>query len=68
MLTPMAYIERNPTIKSERAQYGERAANLGFYNYPVSQAADVLLFTAAAGPHRWGRTLCTGGRRPTAVA
>ena len=57
MLTPMAYIERNPTIKSERAQYGERAANLGFYNYPVSQAADVLLFTPPP-PHTEGDELC----------
>ncbi len=45
MLTPMSYIERNPTIKSAKESLGDRARNLGFYSYPVSQAADILLFT-----------------------
>jgi len=56
MLTPMSYIERNPTIKSERQQYGDRVGTVGFYSYPVSQAADILLFSPMP-PHLPGDEL-----------
>ena len=51
MLTPLGWLERNPTLKAEREQLeggggggggGERVS-VGFYTYPVSQAADILL-------------------------
>ena len=48
MLTPLGMLERNPTLKAEREQLegggggGERVS-VGFYTYPVSQVADILL-------------------------
>ncbi len=44
MLVPFSEIEKNPTIKAERAQ-SDSAPTTGFMIYPVSQAADILLFT-----------------------
>lgn len=44
MLVPFAELERNPTIKAERAQLGS-SPTAGFMIYPISQAADILLFT-----------------------
>lgn len=45
LLTSMAELERNPTLKDEIKQHGMSSVNLGFMMYPVSQAADILLFT-----------------------
>lgn len=44
MITPFHEMERNPTIKAELKQLGAEPT-VGFMIYPVSQAADILLFT-----------------------
>ena len=41
MITPVGMLERNPTVKSEMERLKE--ISLGFYNYPASQVADILL-------------------------
>ncbi len=43
MLTPLGMLERNPTLKAERDQLESRSLSVGFYTYPVSQVADILL-------------------------
>jgi tryptophanyl-tRNA synthetase len=42
MLTPLGMLQRNPTLKEEMKQL-DRNPSVGFFNYPVSQVADVLL-------------------------
>jgi len=44
MLVPFSEIKRNPTIKTEMAQL-KSAITAGFMIYPISQAADILLFS-----------------------
>ncbi|MEK7576069.1 MAG: tryptophan--tRNA ligase [Patescibacteria group bacterium] len=45
MITTMAKVGRNPTVKEEvRAAGLESRMSLGMFSYPVSQAADILLF------------------------
>jgi len=41
MITPKGMIDRNPTLKGEMER--QKDVSLGFYNYPGSQAADILL-------------------------
>ena len=44
-------LQRNPTIKEEIKQRGfERTIPVGFLNYPVSQAADILAFGTTLVP------------------
>jgi tryptophanyl-tRNA synthetase len=43
MLTPLGMLERNPTLKGERSQLEAKSLSVGFYTYPVSQIADILL-------------------------
>ena len=43
MITPSGMLQRNPTLKSELLELGNRSPSVGFFNYPVSQAADILL-------------------------
>ena len=43
MLTPLGMLERNPTLKAEREQIEAKSLSVGFYTYPVSQVADILL-------------------------
>ena len=43
MLTPLGMLERNPTLKAERASLPTESLSVGFYTYPVSQVADILL-------------------------
>ena len=45
MLTPLHRHRRNPTLKAEMAQLEEEheELSLGFFNYPVSQVADIIL-------------------------
>lgn len=53
-LVEMGALEKNPTLKAEIAAGGISSVNLGFMMYPVSQAADILLFgrkTQAYGDH-----------------
>ncbi len=47
MVTPLGWLERNPTLKAEMERIeggngGERVS-VGFFTYPVSQVADILL-------------------------
>jgi tryptophanyl-tRNA synthetase len=36
-------LERNPTLKSEKERISNTSLTVGFYTYPVSQVADILL-------------------------
>src|SRR5262245_56878285 len=51
MLTPVPWLERNPTYKEQREQLADRdLSTYGFLGYPVLQAADVLMYKAGAVP------------------
>lgn len=50
MLTPLGMLERNPTLKAEREQIDNKNLSVGFYTYPVSQVADILLAKAHLVP------------------
>jgi tryptophanyl-tRNA synthetase len=51
MLTPVPWLERNPTYKEQREQLLDRdLSTFGFLGYPVLQAADVLMYKATAVP------------------
>jgi len=51
MLTPVSWLERNPTYKEQRAQLsGKDLSTIGFLGYPVLQAADILLYKGARVP------------------
>lgn len=44
MLVSVPRLERNPTLKAEMAELGRREnVSVGFFTYPVSQAADIML-------------------------
>ena len=50
-LVTVARVGRNPTVKTEIAQKGfEESLPLGFFCYPVSQAADITAFKANLVP------------------
>lgn len=50
-LVSVSRLQRNPTIKDEIKQRGfEKSLPIGFLNYPVSQAADILAFNANIVP------------------
>ena len=42
-ITPLGMLERNPTLKAELERLPANKRNVGFYSYPVSQIADILL-------------------------
>ena len=42
-VTPLGMLERNPTLKSELDQLAIEKRTVGFFNYPMSQVADILL-------------------------
>ncbi|MCB0309112.1 MAG: tryptophan--tRNA ligase [Bdellovibrionales bacterium] len=51
MITPMGWLERNPTYKELRNETTEKdLSNLGFFSYPVMQAADILIVKAEGVP------------------
>ena len=51
MLTPVPWLERNPTFKEQQQQLvGRDLSTFGFLGYPVLQAADVLVYKATAVP------------------
>lgn len=50
MLTPLSEVKRNPTLKNEIKERGMRKISLGFFNYPASQIADILLPRAQVVP------------------
>ena len=42
-ITPLGMLERNPTLKTEIDALPADRRTVGFYNYPMSQVADILL-------------------------
>lgn len=42
-ITPLGLLERNPTLKAELDALAVEHRTVGFYNYPMSQVADILL-------------------------
>ncbi len=51
MLTPVSWLERNPTYKEQREQIqGRDLSTFGFLGYPVLQAADILLYRGSKVP------------------
>jgi tryptophanyl-tRNA synthetase len=51
MITPLAWLERIPTYKSQIDELKERdLGTYGFLGYPVLQAADILIYKADAVP------------------
>ena len=50
-LVTVSRVQRNPTVKSEIQQRGfEASIPVGFFCYPISQAADITAFRATAVP------------------
>ena len=45
MVLPLSWLQRNPTLKAEMEdlESEHRTLTLGFFNYPASQVADILL-------------------------
>jgi len=50
MLTPVPWLERDPTLKSMREDMGIRTLTHGLLGYPVLQAADILLYKSDGVP------------------
>ena len=51
MLTPLGWLERNPTYKDVKEQLAAKDLNTyGFLGYPVLQAADIILYKPVAVP------------------
>ena len=51
MITPVPWLERNPTYKEQRQQIKDKdLGNLGFLGYPCLQAADILIYQADGVP------------------
>lgn len=47
MITPLAWLERNPTYKEQQAEMENRdLGTYGFLGYPVLQAADIIIYKA----------------------
>jgi len=51
MLTPLAWLERNPTYKEMKEELiNKDLSTFGFLGYPVLQAADILIYKANCVP------------------
>jgi tryptophanyl-tRNA synthetase len=51
MITPIAWLERNPTYKEMREELKEKdLSTIGFLGYPVLQAADIVIYNADKVP------------------
>ena len=51
VITPLAWLERNPTYKEVKAELSEKdLATYGFLGYPVLQAADIIMYKAYGVP------------------
>ena len=51
MVTPIGWLERNPTYKELREEIGNKdLSGLGFLGYPVLQAADIVMYDASKVP------------------
>ena len=60
-LVTVARVQRNPTVKSEiQMRNFEASIPVGFFCYPISQAADITAFRATAVPV-WGGSASYAG-------
>ncbi|MBF0118752.1 MAG: tryptophan--tRNA ligase [Desulfobacterales bacterium] len=51
MITPVPWLERNPTYKEQIAQLSNKdLSTFGFLGYPVLQAADIIIYKADGVP------------------
>ncbi|KPJ77490.1 MAG: tryptophan--tRNA ligase [Deltaproteobacteria bacterium SG8_13] len=51
MITPVPWLERNPTYKDQIAQLANKdLSTFGFLGYPVLQAADIIMYKANGVP------------------
>jgi tryptophanyl-tRNA synthetase len=51
MITPLAWLERNPTYKEMQAELADKdLSTFGFLGYPVLQAADIIIYKAHGVP------------------
>ena len=51
MITPLAWLERNPTYKEMKTELSEKdLSTFGFLGYPVLQAADIIMYKANGVP------------------
>ena len=51
MITPVPWLERNPTYKDQIAQLSNKdLSTFGFLGYPVLQAADIIMYKAFGVP------------------
>jgi tryptophanyl-tRNA synthetase len=51
MITPLAWLERNPTYKEMKAELSNKdLSTFGFLGYPVLQAADIIMYKANGVP------------------
>jgi len=51
MITPVPWLERNPTYKDQILQLGNKdLSTFGFLGYPVLQAADIIMYKANGVP------------------
>ncbi len=51
MITPLAWLERNPTYKEIKEELKEKdLSTFGFLGYPVLQAADIVIYNADRVP------------------
>ncbi|MDD5475725.1 MAG: tryptophan--tRNA ligase [Syntrophales bacterium] len=51
MITPLAWLERNPTYKEMKEELFDRdLSTAGFLGYPVLQAADIIMYKAFGVP------------------
>ena len=51
MITPLAWLERNPTYKEMKTELANKdLSTFGFLGYPVLQAADIIMYKAYGVP------------------
>ena len=50
MITPLSWLERNPTYKDQLNQMNKDIQTAGFLTYPVLQASDIILYGAEGVP------------------
>ena len=64
-LVTVARVQRNPTVKSEiKMRNFEASIPVGFFCYPISQAADITAFRATTVPVGSGFVKCDHGIMP----
>jgi tryptophanyl-tRNA synthetase len=49
-LVPMGMLQRNPTLKADMEDFGQRSVPVAFFTYPIMQAANILLPRAQLVP------------------